>query len=103
MENYIDFLKECANRLWAAGSPIDKDDLVFHTLDGLVIEFNNLKATFRALSQPTYFAELASLIIVAELHVHRDQPTASDSTSALFFLLVIFSPIMGTFSPLSRW
>ena len=70
MENYIDFLKEYADKPRAAGSPIDKEDLVFPTLNGLVIEFNALKATIRARSQPTYVTEFASLFIAAELHIH---------------------------------
>ncbi|KAI8534884.1 hypothetical protein RHMOL_Rhmol10G0131600 [Rhododendron molle] len=40
--------KEYAQKL-VAGSPVDEDDLIFHTLRGLPDVFNGLKTTIRAM------------------------------------------------------
>ena len=45
MDNYVDFMKNCADKLAASGSPIDDEDLVYHTLNGLLREFDGFKTT----------------------------------------------------------
>lgn len=49
IECYVDTIKEYAQKLAAAGSCVDDDDLIFHTLRGLPGVFNGLKTTVRAL------------------------------------------------------
>lgn len=51
MEHYIDTIKEYAQKLAAAGSPVEDDDLIFHTLRGLPSVFNGFKTMIRALQQ----------------------------------------------------
>lgn len=43
MEAYTDTLKDYAQKLAAAGSPVDEEDLIFHTLRGLPKVFNGFK------------------------------------------------------------
>ncbi|XP_058208222.1 uncharacterized protein LOC131321235 [Rhododendron vialii] len=49
IERYVDTIKEYAQKLAAAGSSIDDDDLIFHTIRDLPPVFNGLKTTVRAL------------------------------------------------------
>lgn len=51
IEKYVDTIKEYAQKLAAAGNPVDDDDLIFHTLRGLPEVFNNCKTTVRGLQQ----------------------------------------------------
>lgn len=49
IEVYVDTIKEYAQKLVAVGSPVDDDDLIFHTLRGLLPVFNGFKTTIRAI------------------------------------------------------
>ncbi|KAI8562467.1 hypothetical protein RHMOL_Rhmol03G0039200 [Rhododendron molle] len=49
IEHYVDTLKEFSQKLIVAGSPVDEDDLIFHTLRGLPPVFNGFKTTVRAM------------------------------------------------------
>lgn len=48
MEQYIDEIKLCAQKLSAIGYMVYDDDLVFHTINGLPGEFDPLKSVIGA-------------------------------------------------------
>lgn len=49
IDSYIDKIKELAQKLAAAGSPLEDDELVFRTLHGLPKAFNGLRTAVRAI------------------------------------------------------
>lgn len=55
IEKYIDAIKEFAQKLAAIGSPVNDDDLVFHTLRGLPKEFNGFKTAIRTRGGQSYW------------------------------------------------
>lgn len=65
IEAYIDHAKDIAQKLVAAGSPVDDDELVFRTLQGLPKVFNGLRTAVRAVRTRGHnvsFEELVTML-----------------------------------------
>lgn len=81
MEAYIDTLKDYAQKLAAVGSPIDEEDLIFHTLRGLPKVFNGFKTTIRTRGSTITFDELVTMLNGEDLQLLQE--TDSESTTVL--------------------
>lgn len=62
MKKYIDNIKEYAQKLAAAGSPMDDDDLIFHTLRGLPKVFNGFKTAVRTRGNTITIDEVIAML-----------------------------------------
>lgn len=62
MDAYIDIIKEYAQKLAAADSPLDEDDLIFHTLRGLPKAFNGFKTAVHTRGGDIRFNELVTML-----------------------------------------
>lgn len=86
IECYVDTIKEYAQKLAAAGSPVDEDDLIFHTLRGLPGVFNGLKTTIRAMQtsgQNINFNEVVNMLKGEDIQLLQDTHTGVDTASVL--------------------
>ena len=87
MDKYVDHLKQCAYKLAAVGSPVLDEDLVFHALNGLPVEFRAFKTAIRARAGTIKFEELVTLLNAEEMHNIRDQSSdISQSSNSSMFL-----------------
>lgn len=87
IEHYVDTIKEYAQKLVAAGSPVDEDDLIFHTLRGLPPVFNGFKTTVRAmrLRGEISFNEVVNMLNGEDIQLIQESSVdvASSSSSVL--------------------
>lgn len=86
IEVYVDTIKEYAQKLVAAGSPVDDDDLVFHTLRGLPPVFNGFKTTIRAIrarGDRISFDEVVNMLHGEDLQLLQEPLAETSSTSVL--------------------
>lgn len=81
MESYIDTIKDYAQKLAAAGSPLDENDLIFHTLRGLPKPFNGFKTAIRTRGDTISFAELVTMLKGEDLQLLQDSEV--DTTTVL--------------------
>lgn len=63
IEKYVDTIKEYAQKLVAAGSPVDDEDLIFHTLRGLPPVLMVLRPQLELLEQGEILFHLMKLLI----------------------------------------
>lgn len=80
---YIDKIKELAQKLAAAGSPIDDNELVFHTLCGLPKAFNGLKTAVGAVRTRGHtlsFDEVVMLLNSEDVQLLQESPDVENST-----------------------
>lgn len=80
---YIDKIKELAQKLAAAGSPIDDNELVFHTLRGLPKAFNGLKTAVRAVRTRGHtlsFDEVIMMLNSEDVQLLQESPDVENST-----------------------
>lgn len=78
IDSYIDKIKELAQKLAAAGSPIQDDELVFRTLHGLPKAFNGLKTVVRAVRARGYslsFDEVVTMLKSEDIQLIQDSPS----------------------------
>lgn len=86
MEHYIDTIKEYAQKLAAAGSPVEDDDLIFHTLRGLPSIFNGFKTMIRALQQQGHgisFNAVVTMLHGEDAQLLQESPTVNDTGTVL--------------------
>lgn len=69
MEDFLRQIQDIAEQLSLASSPIDEEDLVLITLNGLPDEFDAFKTTIRARTEPILMQELSSLLCSEAIHV----------------------------------
>lgn len=81
MDSYIDTIKDLAQKLTAAGSPLDEDDLIFHTLRGLPKPFNGFKTAVRTRGDTITFAELVTMLKGEDLQLLQESEV--DTTTVL--------------------
>ncbi|KAH7858555.1 hypothetical protein Vadar_025238 [Vaccinium darrowii] len=79
MEDFLRQIQDIAEQLSLASSPIDEEDLVLITLNGLPDEFDAFKTTIRARTEPILMQELSSLLCSEAIHV---DDKAKKSTSS---------------------
>lgn len=75
----MDKIKEFAQKLEAAGSPLGEDELIFHTLRGLKKGFKGFKTTARLRGDTLTFDELITMLKGEELEMLHDDDEASSS------------------------
>lgn len=78
---YIDKIKELAQKLVAAGSPIEDDELVFRTLHGLPKAFNGLKTAVRAVRTRGYslsFDEVVTMLKSEDIQLIQDSSSEAE-------------------------
>ncbi|GMP43064.1 hypothetical protein CsSME_00012575 [Camellia sinensis var. sinensis] len=73
IEEYLTQIKELADQLALASSPMDDEDLVLLTLNGLPDEFDALKTTVRARIEPISMVDLTSLLCSESLYIGSKQ------------------------------
>lgn len=69
MEEYLGQIKIISDQLSLVSSPIDDEDLKLLILNGLPDEYNALKTTIRARSEPISVDSLCSLLCSESVHV----------------------------------
>ncbi|KAG5562494.1 hypothetical protein RHGRI_005275 [Rhododendron griersonianum] len=79
MDQYIDEIKICAQKLSAVGYMVDDEDMIFHTLNGLPTEFDPIKSAIGA-QRDLKFHELVSILKSEESRIHKSKGV-TDSTS----------------------
>lgn len=83
MEAYVDLIKEYSQKLAAAGSPLEDDDLIFHLLRGLPPVFNGFKSVVRTRGYTLTFDEVLTMLHSEDLQLTQDSASESDVTSVL--------------------
>ncbi|KAE9457954.1 hypothetical protein C3L33_10143, partial [Rhododendron williamsianum] len=68
MDVYLQQIKTLTDQLALAGSPIDNEDLVLITLNGLSDEFRAFKTSIRTRPSPITMEELCSLLLSEAIH-----------------------------------
>lgn len=86
MDDYLHQIKELADQLTLASSPIDEGDLVLLTLNGLPYEFDALKTTVRARVEPISLAELTSLLCFESIHIESKQRKLQSHESSVVYV-----------------
>lgn len=81
MEAYIDTINDYAQKLAAAGSPLDEDDLIFHTMWGLPKPFNGFKTVVRTRGDTISFEELVTMLKGEDLQLQQESEV--DTTTVL--------------------
>lgn len=99
MEEFLCQIQEIAEQLSLASAPIDDEDLVLITLNGLPDEFDAFKTTIRARSESITMQELCSLLCSEAIHVEAKAKKSVSSD-----LNVAFASVKGDFQspPFSR-
>lgn len=81
MESYIDTIKDYSQKLAAVGSPLDENDLIFHTLRGLPKTFNGFKIAVRTRGDTIGFSELVTMLKGEDLQLLQESEV--DTTTVL--------------------
>ncbi|KAH7855909.1 hypothetical protein Vadar_030516 [Vaccinium darrowii] len=77
MEVYLQQVKHLNDQLTLAGSPIDNEDLVLITLNGLSDEYRAFKTSIRTRSTPITMEEMCALLLSEA--IHEETPHKSQS------------------------
>lgn len=84
---YIQKIKHISDILAVVSSPIDTEDSIFHTLNGLPREYGPFKTSIHTHSSPISIEELHVLLLCEELNLQSSQqPVTNFSTTALYLL-----------------
>lgn len=81
---YLQKVKHGADNLAAVASPVDDEDLIIHTLNGLPPDYGSFKTSIWTRSCPISIEELHVLLLCEEMNLNSIQQTQSDSTSTAF-------------------
>ncbi|GMP63931.1 hypothetical protein CsSME_00025419 [Camellia sinensis var. sinensis] len=84
MEDYLAQIKSLADQLALAASPIEDEDLVLITLNGLPSEYNALKVAIRARSEAITMEDLSSLLCSEALHIEADHKSSSSDLTVAY-------------------
>lgn len=81
---YAQKIKHISDTLAAISSPVDEEDLIIHTLNGLPQEFGPFKTSICTRSSSISLEEFQALLLCEELNLEQSNDIASDfSTTAL--------------------
>lgn len=84
MSDYVQKIKHLSDSLAAVHCPVDDEDLIIHTLNGLPQEYVSFKTSIRTRSSPLTIEELHVLLLCEELSIENCQQLVTDySTTAL--------------------
>lgn len=81
IDSYIDKIKELAQQLAAAGSPLEDDELVFRALHGLPKAFNGLRTAVRVVctrGHKVCFDELVTMMKSEDVQLLQDSPSDTE-------------------------
>lgn len=79
MEQYIDEIKICTQKLSAVGYMVDDDDMVFHTLNGLSGDFDPIKCAIGT-QRDLKFHELIPILKAEESRIHKSKGESSSTS-----------------------
>lgn len=81
--DYIQKLKHIAESLASISCPIDDEDLIIYTLNGLPAEYGSFKTVIRTYANPITIEELHVLLICEEMNLESEHQsiTGSDFSS----------------------
>ncbi|KAH7865590.1 hypothetical protein Vadar_008672 [Vaccinium darrowii] len=95
MDDYIDAIRDHAQRLEAVGHHVEDDDQVFRAINGLhKEEFRNLKTSLRTRGSDLSFEELATVLKSEEFQIRKDE----FSSAKVFVATTKFSEMSPTSS-----
>ncbi|KAE9452858.1 hypothetical protein C3L33_15238, partial [Rhododendron williamsianum] len=86
IECYVDTIKEYSQKIAAAGSPVEDDDLIFHTLRGLPKVFNGFKTTVHALQTSgtnITFNDVINMLNGEDIQLLQESNSEVETTSVL--------------------
>ncbi|KAI0496052.1 hypothetical protein KFK09_022359 [Dendrobium nobile] len=72
MLQYFNTIKSLVDRIAAAGSQIESEDIIHHILNGLPQAYQSFKTTIRTMTQSLNLDQLYSLLISEEIHIASD-------------------------------
>lgn len=84
VSEYIQRIKHISDSLAAVSNPIDDDDLILYTLNGLPSEFGPFKTSIRTRSSPISIEELHVLLLCEELSIESTQSASTDYAATAF-------------------
>ncbi|KAJ8636432.1 hypothetical protein MRB53_010699 [Persea americana] len=79
--DYLQKIKHIADSLAAVLCPVDEEDLIIHTLNGLPQEYAAFKTSIRTRSSPISLEELHVLLLCEELNIEESHQSVADFSS----------------------
>ncbi|PKU80620.1 Retrovirus-related Pol polyprotein from transposon TNT 1-94 [Dendrobium catenatum] len=89
MPQYLLAVKTIVDAIAATGSPLDPEEVIFYTLNGLPVQYQSFKTTIRTNLQPLSLDDLYTLLCSEELNLVQETTSAlqnlqlTDPTTAL--------------------
>lgn len=80
MDVYIDSIKEFAQKLEVAGSPLGDDELIFHTLRGLARRFRGFRTAIRTRGNTLTFEEVVTMLKGEDRDMMHDDESNLDGS-----------------------
>lgn len=84
VSKYIQRIKHISDSLASVSNPIDDEDLILYTLNGLSSEFGPFKTSIRTRSSPILIEELHVLLLCEELSIASTQSASIDYAATAF-------------------
>lgn len=84
ISEYIQRIKHLAENLDVVLCPVDDEDLIIHTLNGLPSDYGPFKTSIRTRYSPISLEELHVLLLCEELSLDNSQAVVPDYSSAAF-------------------
>lgn len=81
---YMKKIKHISDSLAAVLSPVDEEDLIIHTLNGLPPDYAAFRTSIRTRASPLSIEELHVLLLCEEMSLESSQTTSSDYTTTAF-------------------
>lgn len=84
IDDYMKKIKHISDSLAAVLSPVDKEDLIIHTLNGLPSDYAAFRTSIRTRSSPFSIEELHVLLLCEELRLESSQSATSEYSTIAF-------------------
>ncbi|XXG59573.1 hypothetical protein AAC387_Pa04g1633 [Persea americana] len=84
ISDYLHRIKHLSDSLAVVSSPVDADDLVLYTLNGLPVEYNSFKTSICTRSSAISIEELHVPLLVEEPNMDGTQSQTTDYTASAF-------------------
>ncbi|KAI0495511.1 hypothetical protein KFK09_021812 [Dendrobium nobile] len=76
MPQYLLAVKSIVDAIAATGSPLDPEEVIFYTLNGLPVQYQSFKTAIRTNLQPLSLDDLYTLLCSEELNLAQETTTA---------------------------
>ncbi|PKU82967.1 Retrovirus-related Pol polyprotein from transposon TNT 1-94 [Dendrobium catenatum] len=76
MPQYLLAVKSIVDAIVATGSPLDPEEVIFYTLNGLPVQYQSFKTAIRTNLQPLSLDDLYTLLCSEELNLSQETTTA---------------------------